>query len=175
VRIPSQASFVAISPSTATPPVILLARFSDPRAEPCVPAGRHCGQELVVERVAWVDGVEYPTTPTIDPAVDPAASLADLRRDATTAVGALPAGAYPLFIALMDPATVAAIEPAAARDAARLSGAVWFVRGLQAEGEPSRIDWRIVRRDGIEVLAAGSVDTVPFPGAARADGSTVGD
>ena len=39
----------------------ILGRFGDDRAEPCVPGGRHCGQELVVERVAWVDGIEYPT------------------------------------------------------------------------------------------------------------------
>jgi hypothetical protein len=166
VRIPSQASFVALSPSTATPPVILLARFSDPRAELCVPGGRHCGQELVVERVVWVDGSDYPTTPTIDPAVDAGRTLAELRPDAAVAGGSLPAGGFPLLSALVDPGTVAAIEPAAADAAARLSGPVWFLRALHAQGDPTRVDWRIVSRDGTAVLAEGSVDTTPFPGMA---------
>jgi hypothetical protein len=169
VRIPSQASFVAISPSTATPPVVLLARFSDPRAEPCVPAGRHCGQELVVERVAWVDGIEYPTTPTVDPAVDAPATLPELRRDAANAEAALPPDGYPLFAALVDTTTVATVEPDAARDASRLAGSVWFVRGLNAAGDPSRVDWRIVRPDGLGVLAEGSVNTLRFPGVAVGD------
>jgi hypothetical protein len=171
VRIPSQASFVAMSPSTATPPVILLARFSDPRAEACVPGGRHCGQELVVERVAWVDGDEYPTTPTIDPAVDAGGTLAELRRDGAQAGTSLPAGGYPLFTALVAPATIAAVEPAAADAATGLSGPVWLLRGLHAQGDPSRVDWRIVARDGLGVLAEGSVETAPFPDMAAGAGA----
>jgi hypothetical protein len=163
VRVPSQASFVALSPSTRTPPVILLARFSDPRAEACVPEGRHCGQELVVERVAWVDGNEYPTTPTVDPAVDDGRTLAELRRDAATAATSLPAGGYPLLTALVDPATVAAVEPDATDAARRLSGPVWLLRGLRVEGDPARVEWRIVARDGRDVLAEGSVETARFP------------
>jgi hypothetical protein len=163
VRVPSQASFVALSPSTRTPPVILLARFSDPRAETCVPEGRHCGQELVVERVAWVDGNEYPTSPTIDPAADAGGTLAELRRAAATAGASLPAGGYPLFTALVDPATIADVEPAATAAARRLSGPVWLIRGLRARGDPSRVEWRIVARDGVAVLAEGSVETMRFP------------
>jgi hypothetical protein len=175
VRIPSQASYVALSASTAAPPVILLARFSDARAEPCVPGGRHCGQELVVERVVWLDGVEYPTTPTIDPAADDAgATLVELRQDAARAGSTLPGGGYPLFTALMAPATVAAIEPAAGSVASPLAGPVWFLRGLHAQGDPTRIDWRIVARDGLRVLAQGTVDTTPFPTVAGDGGSPGG-
>jgi hypothetical protein len=171
VRIPSQAAFVALSSSTATPPVIVLARFSDPRAEPCIPEGRHCGQELVVERVVWVDGTEFPTTPTADPrAYSPDQTQASLSVEAASAAATLPAGGYPLLAALVDPITIRDIEPDAATAASRLSGPVWFVRGLHERGDPSRIDWRLVTPDGRLILAEGSVATASFPDTADAGG-----
>ena len=170
VRVPSQASFVALSPSTATPAVILLARFSDSRAEECIPYGRHCGQELVVERVAWVDGTEYPRTATVDPdAETPERTGAAVRRDQALAAATLPAGGYPLLTALVDPGMIGEVEPTAAAAATELSDPVWLVRGLHARGDPSRIDWRIVTADGREILADGSVETESFA-ATDADG-----
>jgi len=167
VRMPSQSAFVAISPSTRTPPVVLLGRFGDDRAELCVPGGRHCGQEFVVERVAWVDGIEYPTTATVDPLADDAGlTLADLRRDATIASATMPASSYPLLEVLVRPATIALIDPAiaAATDALAPDAAVWLVRGLHERGDPTQIDWRVVARDGGSVIASGSFKTTRQPG-----------
>ena len=168
VRMPSQSAFVAISPSTRTPPVVLLGRFGDDRAERCVPGGRHCGQEFVVERVAWVDGIEYPTTATVDPLADDAGlTQADLRRDATIASATLPASSYPLLEVLVRPATIARIDPAiaAATDALAPDAVVWLVRALHERGDPTQIDWRIVARDGGRVIASGSIKTTRSPGA----------
>ena len=163
VRMPSQSTNVAISPSTATPPVVILGRFNDSRARPCEPAGRHCGLELVVERVAWVDGTAYPTTPTLDPLVErPDESIATLRRDATLAEAHLASGAYPLLTALVDPTTIAAIEPRAAPAAARLTEPAWFLRSLHERGDTTRIYWLIVAGDGGTLVANGSVDTTPI-------------
>jgi hypothetical protein len=175
VRMPSQATNVALSPSTSSPAVVVLGRFSDPRASPCEPGGRHCGLELVVEQVAWVDGTEYPTTPTVDPLVEgPAGTIASLRDEATNVEGFLEPGAYPLLTALVDPATIAANEPAAAAAAAPLTEPVWLMRALHEHGDPSRVDWLIVARDGSEVLAAGAIDTTPFPDMADTDADGVG-
>jgi len=163
VRMPSQATNVAISPSTATPSVVIIGRFNDPRARPCEPAGRHCGLELVVEGVAWVDGTTYPTTPTLDPLVDvPDDSIATLRGDAALAEAFLAPGAYPLLTALVDPTTIAAIEPRAASAAARLTEPAWLLRSLHERGDTSRIYWLIVAEDGSAVMANGSVDTTPI-------------
>lgn len=175
VRMPSQATNVGLSPSTASPAVVILGRFSDPRASPCEPGGRHCGLELVVEQVAWVDGTEFQATPTVDPRITvQTATLASLRGEAANAEGFLELGAYPLLTALVDPTTIAANEPAAATAAARLTEPVWFIRALHEQGEPSLIDWLIVARDGGLVLGAGSIDTSPFPDMADATGDDTG-
>ncbi|HEU0243493.1 MAG TPA: hypothetical protein VFQ75_06265 [Candidatus Limnocylindrales bacterium] len=165
VGMPSQAAFVAISASTQTPPVVLLGRFADDRAARCVPDGRHCGQEFVVERVAWVDGAAFPTTPTIDPLADiGGVSLAQVRADEAGALATLPAESYPLLAALVAPATIARVDPAIALSAGRLrQAAVWLVRGLHAPGDPTRIDWRVVSRDGGRVLASGSIQETRGP------------
>ena len=119
VRMPSQATNVAVSPSTATPPVVIIGRFNDPRARPCEPAGRHCGLELVVERVAWVDGTAYPRRPPLDPLVERAdESIATLRRDAALAEAPWRPAPTRCSTALVDPPTIAAIEPRAAPAAA---------------------------------------------------------
>ena len=163
VRIPSQATNVALSPSSATPPVVILGRFNDSRARPSEPGGRHGGLELVVEQVAWVDGTTYPTTPTLDPIVEgPDDSIAELRRGATMAEAFLSAGAYPLLAALVDPTSIAAIEPRAAPAAARLTGPAWLLRSLHERDDTSRIDWHIVAEDGRTLIAKGSVDTAPI-------------
>jgi hypothetical protein len=175
VRMPSQATNVAISPSTATPSVVIIGRFNDPRARPCEPAGRHCGLELVVERVAWVDGTTYPTAPTLDPLVDIADdSIATLRGDAALAEAFLASGAYPLLTALADPATIAAIEPRAASAAARLTAPAWLLRSLHERGDTSRIYWLIVAEDGSAVMANGSVDTTPIMDIAGDTGADAG-
>jgi hypothetical protein len=162
VRMPSQATNVAISPSTATPPVVIIGRFNDTRARPCEPEGRHCGLELVVEQVAWVDGTAYPTTLTLDPLVDvPDASIATLRRNAALAEAFLEPGAYPLLMALVDPSRIGAIEPRASTAAARLTEPAWLLRSLHERGDTSRIYWQLVARDGRSLIASGSVDTTP--------------
>ena len=173
--MPSQATNVALSPSTSSPAVVVLGRFSDPRASPCEPGGRHCGLELVVEQVAWVDGTAYPTTPTVDPLVKgQTGTVAELRGGATEAERHLGPGVYPLLAALVDPSTIGANEPGAASAAARLTEPVWLIRALHETGDPSRIDWLLVARDGSVVLEAGSIDTTPFPVMADADDADPG-
>jgi hypothetical protein len=167
VQMPSQAAMVAFSASTRTPPVVLIGRFGDDRAERCVPEGRHCGQEFVVERVAWVDGADYPATATVDPDLGAAGLTgADLRREAAAAGATLPATTYPLLEVLVSRATIAHIDPAIAAGVTALDPAatVWLVRGLRARGDPTWIVWRVLSADGGRVLASGSLRTTRAPG-----------
>ena len=89
-------------------------------------------------------------------------SIATLRRDATLAEAYLASGAYPLLTALVDPTTIAAIEPRAAPAAARLTEPAWFLRSLHERGDTTRIYWLIVAGDGGTLIANGSVDTTPI-------------
>jgi hypothetical protein len=143
-------------------PVILLARFDDARAEACIPEGRHCGQELVVERIAWVDGDAFPRTITVDPAVSGGPPGAEVERRGAEATAALARGAYPLLAVLLRPSTLADIDPetAAALPTGALTtdDAVWYVRALHRTGEPTRVDWLVLEADAQRVIASGSID-----------------
>lgn len=178
VRIPSQATFVALSPSTQTPPVIVLGRFNDDRAATCVPGGRHCGQEFVVERVAWVDGAEYPVSPAIDPATAAAGRTpATIREEADAVATLITTGgsAYPLLVAYAMPSTVASIDPALAGAAGRLrqDEPVWVARVLRSRGNPGVITWSLIDETTGRPVAGGSIETTRFPGpfGARAGGA----
>ena len=97
-----------------------------------------------------------------------------MRREAREAERFLEPGAYPLLTALVDPSTIPANEPSASSAASRLTEPVWLIRALSQTGDPSRIDWLLVARDGSAVLDAGSIDTTPFPNLADADDAAPG-
>jgi hypothetical protein len=155
--------------------VILLARFDDPRAAACVPEGRHCGQELVVERIAWVDGDSYPRSVTVDPAAGTGAiSREELRRRAAAARDALPDGGVGLLTALVTRDTLTAMHPEAAALAAPapIGDAVWYARGLARFGDPGEIHWAVTTAAGDRVLASGVESTSRFPIASTDEGAT---
>lgn len=170
VRVPYQASLIAGPLDDPSPAVVVIARFDDPRATPCVPQGRHCGQELVIERVAWVEGRDFPAVPTIDPALGTAASTgADRRDEAATARDAMTSDGYELLTAYMLPAMLSQFHPEAAEGLAP-DHAVWYVRGLHRAGDPSLIDWLVMDPGTGRIVARGSIPTSRFAMGSGADG-----
>ena len=162
IREPSQASLFARSNEDPSPAVVVIARFDDPRATPCVPEGRHCGQELVVERVAWVLGLDYPSVPTVDPNADTSGRPnVDLLRDAGLAEAGAPADGYPLLTAYVLPAMLARVDATAAAGLPP-GRAVWYVRVLHRVGDPGRIDWFVIDPRTRHTLIQGSVATSRF-------------
>jgi hypothetical protein len=155
VSVPGQIPLATGAAGVPSPPVILIARFDDSRAERCVPEGRHCGQELVVERVAWVDGNVLAVAEAVDPGID-AQTLA------TTEVPAFRTMAYPLLSAYVLPALLERIDPVAATQAGA-TGPVWYLRGLVGLGEPDQIEWSVIDLEHSTLLADGSIDTSRFP------------
>ena len=129
-RIPEEAAIDVSDPGASPPAVVVLGRFDDPRADPCRPGSRHCGEEFVVERVAWVDGQLWRRTLSFDPKLD-----ADLREVAweqrRSILGtAAPAGRV-LGAAFLAPATLADFHPAAAKALpADPPESVWLLRVL---------------------------------------------
>jgi hypothetical protein len=160
VRVPYLAASAARLGIPAQP-VIVLARFDDARAMPCIPEGRHCGQELVVERVAWMDGEVFPPSiATVDPwlaggpLVDP---VIENQRD--QAVARLGPDSYPLLAALVRRGTLEDMHPVAAAAVADadFTAGLWYVRGLEVAGRPDRIDWLIVDGFTEQTLASGQI------------------
>ena len=85
-----------------------------PRAAQCIPGGRHCGQELVVERVAWIDGEDFPRDRDGGPAVSGSAPPATDR--APGGLGGsrlLPARGLPAARRPRPPHTLADLDPEA--------------------------------------------------------------
>jgi hypothetical protein len=153
VRVPFRVAEMARSGWAASAAVVI-ARFDDPRARRCVPAGRHCGEELVVERVAWVEGEDYPRTVTVDPAVTPdPGTVTSLAPAARRAASHLPVGSVPLLTALVRPGTITWMDPAMASVVAGLDEeVVWYVRALDNARTPSAIDWVVADPSGAVLL-----------------------
>lgn len=135
------------------PPAVLIVRFDDLRARECLPAGRHCGEELVVERVVWVDGDSYPAIRAVEPAVPVTPPAIRIRTAGRAAERGLGASATPMMAVLVRPGTIAYIDPAMAPLLAGVGpDPVWYVRGLRlGPGEPA-IQWVIARADGSLIL-----------------------
>ena len=153
VRVPFRVAEVARSGWAASAAVVI-ARFDDPRARRCVPVVRHCGEELVVERVAWVEGEDYPRTVTVDPAVTPdPGTTRSLAPAATRAASHLPEGSMPLLTALVRPGTITWMDPAMVSVVSGLDvGAVWYVRAIDDTRTPSAIDWVLADPSGAMLL-----------------------
>lgn len=161
-RLPEEAARTVLAAQGAPLPVILLGRFDDPRAVKCRPGGRHCGEELAIDRVAWADGEVWRRSTAFDPLVD-----ADIREKAWRSRPAIVAstlrGNPPLLSAtLVAPQTLARVEPAAADALPRNPPeALWFIRGLAVttgrRGEPpvGHVTWTLVDAKTGEMLAQG--------------------
>ncbi len=156
VVLPPAANLADVDPEPdgpEAPAAIIVARFDDPRARACLPAGRHCGEELVVERVVWVDGQSYPSLLAVDPGVTGAPSATGLRTAGRAAERALGTGATPMLTALLRPGAITYIDPVMAPIVAGLDqDAVWYVRGLHLEPGANAIAWVIAERDGTFLL-----------------------
>jgi hypothetical protein len=144
------------------PLVIVVARFDDPRARACVRAGRHCGEELVVERVVWVEDDSYPANRAVGPAVPLITPAIRVRTAGRTAERGLGATATPMMTVLVRPGTIADIDPSMAEFLPDVGpDPVWYVRGLRLGLDPT-IVWVIARADG-SLLMRGEQPVLPRP------------
>jgi hypothetical protein len=159
VRMPHQAQRTTAAKDGPPLAVVVLGRFGDERARACQPAGQHCGEEFVVERVAWLDGEDWYRTTVLDPLIDLDVNDDGWRERRLTARALMEARAI-LSTAYVQPETLERIDPGAA---AVLPDAwdepVWYVLGLDVlpgeSGEAvGRTRWILVTEDG-KVLARG--------------------
>jgi hypothetical protein len=138
-------------------PAVVIGRFGDPRAERCRPGGRHCGEEFVLERVAWIDGRWSDRDLARDPAIGPGAIA---RGSVTRAIASREAdrGEVILSRAVVRRKLLSFIDPAAARALGANAGReVWYIRSL---GKPPSstetvVKWAVVGHPTGLVLATG--------------------
>jgi hypothetical protein len=149
--------------------VVVIGRFDDPRARPCVRPGRHCGEELVAERLAWADGGWVDRILAIHHDVPASRVAGEPVRARTIAVREADRGEAILSTAILPLAELASVDPAAAElagaTATTLTGwspadrerPVWYLRsvGRPWPGEPRQLTWAVIDHASGLVLASG--------------------
>lgn len=150
-------------------PVVVLAHFGDPRAGSCAAGGRHCGEGLVVDSIAWVLGASArPPVAIATPA--PADDRYEAGRLAMRRVEDAYAGIVAVAASGVPAEHLGLVEPAADGVPAA-SGYAWLVRAVVA---PQPSDALGARRTWL-VVDDGSGEIVAAPGAlARAGDGTAG-
>ena len=171
-----------VNPEGRSIPVVVLAHFGDPRVAACAAGGRHCGEELVIDQVAWVYGA--PARPPV--AVRSLAPGTDTYRSGWDAMD-LAESAYGGIVAVsasgVPEADLGLVEPEAT-DVPSPSGFAWLVRAI-VEPRPSdplgaTRTWLVVDdRTGEVAPAPGAVAATADPGGTgflfpgRVDGASV--
>lgn len=148
-----------LGPSLLPVPVVLLGKIGDPRRPECRPSGRHCGEELSLERLLWIEGEWHDrqvvrATPRPD---DPELSARILRRRIDEAV---PGAGALLSETLLPQGRLASVDPDAARAVEPSGqGPLWYVRiliRLPGPGGtyPRDVGWAVIDDATGTVLAA---------------------
>jgi hypothetical protein len=111
--------------------VVVIGRFDDPRARDCQPGRRHCGEEFVLERIAWADGQWIDRPIVRDPAVpaEEQAMSGQIRRLLTSRES--DRGEVFLYEALLTVDLLLKVDPTAAAAIGGVPPApVWYVRSV---------------------------------------------
>ena len=167
VRLPEAVARTVDSTGGGGAHVLVVGRFDD--ASPCTASGRSCGDDFVVERFAWVDGVRVGLTPLVADRLD----TGDCRPSPFTL--ALDDADMPLSAVLVWPAGVKDLDPAAAALAATgpSSEPVWYLRvldGARGPGMERRVRWMLLSEKDLRVLGSGR----PIGHAAGSSGTGAG-
>lgn len=147
-------------------PVVVLAHFGDPRAASCSTGGRHCGEEPVIERIAWIYGASARPAVAVRPA-GPTMETVRTGWEAMDLAEAAYGGIRAVAVAGVPAADLATVEPAAAAVPSP-SGFSWLVRAI-VEPQPrdptgARRTWLVVDdRTGEVVAEPGAVAAATPP------------
>jgi hypothetical protein len=142
--------------------VVVIGRFDDPRARKCHPGLRHCGDEFVLERVAWANGqwidrpvVRDPTIPAAQTGKSSAITRLLTSRESDR-------GEIILSEALLTVDLLGDVDPAAATAlGGGAGGPVWYVRSVgraAVDADERRewpVAWAVVDHESGLVLATG--------------------
>lgn len=150
--------------------VLVVGRFGGGAA--CDDAGSRCDDGFVVERFAWVDGVQVGLTPLVADRLDTGTRRPNPFELVTDAAD------MPLYAVLVWPDAIAGIDPGAATLAAAgpRSEPVWYLRvldGARGPGMERRIRWVLLAENDLRVLGSGRPDGMSA-GAGSAGTGTAG-
>jgi len=163
VRLPAGVESMATAIAGLPLPVIAVGRFT---ATGCAPEDlAWCVEPFTVDRFAWADGTRVGLTPLADE------RMTIDRRPPNPFSTAIKPWQTPLLAALVWPASVEALDPAAATAAAAgpASEPVWYVRvivrsdkGLIAHGGHPLVRWMLLDDRRLTVIATGTPAAAPM-------------
>jgi hypothetical protein len=154
VRLPAAVREAHLTPDAGGTHAIVIGRFGQAGEAACTGIERDCGDLLVVERVAWVDGERARIVPLLaDPLVAWTGRLDPFEEH-------LGPGELPLSAVLAPAAGMAAIDAGAA-EASLAAGEppglpLWYVRILGAQpgvGGARDVRWMVLTESGLRVVA----------------------
>jgi hypothetical protein len=159
VRLPPGVLATEDEPDGGGARVVVIGRPETPD-DPCGAGSRDCGERLVVERFAWVDGTLAGVTPLL------AEPLRTGTRRPNPWLPHLGTGELPLAAVLDWPDGIARLDAAAAARAAAEPANVplWYVRVLGADtggGRPRDVRWMLLAERDLRVVAHSAPPAVP--------------
>lgn len=135
---------------------MVLAHFGEPRAVACAPGGRHCDEVLVLDRIAWADGIPS-RPPTAIRGMEPGTDMVRSGREVRAIAEATHVGLQVVSVTGVPSADLVVVEPAAAGVRAP-SGFAWLVRAIvtprPGDGASAARTWLVVDDGTGEVVAA---------------------
>lgn len=158
--------FAIVGTTTAAggPPfsAVIVGRLTDTPSGNCGPVLANCEVGFDLDAVVWASDSSYGIKPFIGPQIDAIARdwvLSNQQAAEALAVG--PSGVV-LYTALVRPATLRTLDPAAARIVRRHPppGLVWYIRGVGRSldrGATETLTWAVIDDVTLEVLATGVV------------------
>jgi hypothetical protein len=158
---PGATTPIELRDETLVTPVVLVGRMGQPRTVRfCQDGG--CPPVFLVDRVAWAGGLGLPRTSSVLPTLlDRWPPLGAGARDRLAAAAHQPRDTV-LFETLVDPVTLARIDPDAAARVARDAPAadrIWYRRALGADPGTDPLAWLAIDDTTGTVIASGTVDS----------------
>jgi len=132
---------------TGAIPVVAVGHFEDSRAPACGVGRDWCGDDFVVERLAWLDGSWVTAAPARDPAISALDTPDNGPRAREIAQRAATRGEQILSLAIVGSRLLAIVDPMAAAVAGPdRVGTLWYVRSIARPrtGAGAEVAWAVI-------------------------------
>jgi hypothetical protein len=124
-------------------PAVVLGRFDDPRAGQCTIDEQPCEPVFAIEWVPWASGRVRPGTGATEPALREVEPRLDERDRRRSRLAVVPDSGPAMVELLLQPSTLARVDPAAGAAIGPAVGPVWYLRIFDDGGAAAAttVDW----------------------------------
>jgi hypothetical protein len=147
-------------------PAVVLGRFDDPRAGRCTIDEQPCEPVFAIEWVPWASGRVRPGTGATEPALREVEPRLDERDRRRSRLAVVPDSGPAMVELLLQPATLARVDPVAGAAIGPAAGPLWYLRvfddggalaASEVDGSPN-VAWLVIDDLTGEILASSRDD-----------------